>query len=204
MADTRRPEAITELLGRMAQGERAVAEALATAVVGHLERIADRELALRNAGGLHGLTLEPRMFAHDALMEILGSPLAFENRRHFYAYATQVMAHAMIDYQRRRAAIKRGGDLVRVSLACAGEADAFDAVEVAQLLDALEAVDPRKADLVRLRVFLGATMEEAAEALAISLSSAERDWRFVRRWLGTQLAAGQTDPGTGSDPTAST
>jgi DNA-directed RNA polymerase specialized sigma24 family protein len=104
----------------------------------------------------------------------------------------------MVDYQRRRAAIKRGGDLVRDSLACAGEAEAFDALEVVHLLDALEAADPRKADLVRLRVFLGATMEEAAEALAISLSSAERDWRFIRRWMATRLAPAAT----GSDDEA--
>ena len=181
--------AITALLGRMAGGERAAAEDLGVAVVGQLERIADGELRRHSPAGLHGLTLEPRMFAHDALLKILESGLSFANRRHFFAYATQVMARAMIDYQRSRAALKRGGDQLRISLSCVDESSSFDALEVVQLLESLDALDPRKADLVRMRVFLGATMEEAAMALETSLSSVERDWRFVRRWLAARIAA---------------
>jgi RNA polymerase sigma factor (TIGR02999 family) len=178
---------ITQLLDRAARGDRDADEALVTAVVGQLERIARNQLAAGNRGGLDGLTLEPQMVAHDALLKLFDQPVAFENRRHFFAYATQVMARAIIDYQRKRAAQKRGGDLQRVTLSRVHDASSLDLFDVPEALTELQELDPRKAELVGLRVFWGATMEEAAELLDISLSTAERDWRFARRWLADRL-----------------
>lgn len=184
---------ITQLLGRVARGDRDADGQLAAAVVQRLEQIASHEMAARNRGGLHGLTLEPRILAHDALLKILEQPRDFENRRHFFAYATQIMARAMIDYQRRRGAHKRGGDQLRISLSDARASDdLLDVAEVAAALEALEDLDARKADLVRLRVFWGATMDEAAQVLGLSLSSVERDWRFTRRWLASRLGDGDS------------
>lgn len=178
---------ITQLLDRAARGDRDADEALVAAVVGQLERIARNQLAAGNRGGLDGLTLEPQMVAHDALLKMFEQPKAFENRRHFFAYATQVMARAIIDYQRKRNAQKRGGDLQRVTLSWVRDESALDLFDVPEALTELQALDPRKAELVGLRVFWGATMEEAAELLEISLSTAERDWRFARRWLADRL-----------------
>ena len=184
---------ITQLLDRAARGDRGADEALVAAVVGQLERIARGQLAAGNRGGLDGLTMEPQMVAHDALLKLIEQPVAFENRRHFFAYATQVMARAIIDYQRKRGAQKRGGDLQQVTLSWVADASDFDLLEIPEVLRELEALDPRKAELVGLRVFWGATMEEAAELLEISLSTAERDWRFARRWLAGRL----TEPDSG-------
>lgn len=180
---------ITELLGAAARGDREADERLIAAVVGQLERIARKQLAAGNRGGLDGLTLEPRMMAHDALLKLFEQPVEFENRRHFFAYATQVMSRAIIDYQRRRSAQKRGGDQQRVGLSWVGDGTELDLLEIPQALADLEAVDPRKAELVGLRVFWGASMEEVADLLGISLSTAERDWRFARRWLAQRLAS---------------
>lgn len=179
---------ITRLLAAAAQGDRRADERLIQAVVCRLEQIASREMAAGNCGGLDGLTMEPRMLAHDALLKILDRPLAFENRRHFFGYATRVMAHAVIDYQRRRNAQKRGGPQVKVTLAELEDDQGLELDDVPAALEELEALDPRKAELVGLRVFWGASIAEIAELLGISESTAERDWKFARRWLAARLS----------------
>ena len=65
----------------------------------------------------------------------------------------------------------------------------MDVEDASEVLAELEQLDPRKADLVRLRVFLGFSAEESAEALRVSLSTVERDWRFLRHWMAARLAA---------------
>jgi RNA polymerase sigma factor (TIGR02999 family) len=189
---------ITRLLAAAAHGDRLADDRLIQAVVGRLEQIASREMAAGNRGGLHGLTMEPRMLAHDALIKILDRPLEFENRRHFFAYATQVMARAIIDYQRRRNAQKRGGPQFKVTLAELEDEQSFELTEVPAALEELEALDPRKAELVGLRVFWGASMSEIADLLEISESTAERDWRFARRWLAARL--GEEPAQRGGEP----
>ena len=179
---------ITMLLGAAAKGDRMADERLVSAVVGQLEQIARRELAAGNRGGLDGLTVEPRMVAHDAILKIFEQPVEFENRRHFFSYATSVMSRAIIDYQRRRHAQKRGGDLQRLSLSLVSAGVDMDLFEIPEALEELRQLDPRKAELVGLRVFFGANMNEIAEMLEISLSTAEREWRFARRWLAQRLA----------------
>ncbi len=178
---------ITMLLAQAARGDRASDERLIEAVVGQLEQIARREMAAGNRGGLDGLTMEPRMVAHDAILKIFEQPVEFENRRHFYAYATQVMARAIIDYQRKRSAQKRGGDQQRLGLSLLTAGVEMDLFEIPEVLEELRELDSRKAELVGLRVFFGADMAEIAEMLGVSLSTAERDWRFARRWLAQRL-----------------
>ncbi len=177
---------ITELLHQLADGDGDVGPSLVRAVANRLERIAHRELAQRNRGGLDGLTMEPRMFAHDALLKVLEQRPVFENRRHFFAYATQIMVREMVDYHRTRKAQKRGGEDFRVSLSDV-HLPTIDVEELPPLLSELEKLDARKADVVRLRVFWGAGHDEVAELLQISPSTADRDWRFARRWLAARL-----------------
>ena len=179
---------ITMLLAQAARGDRAADERLIEAVVGQLEQIARREMAAGNRGGLDGLTMEPRMIAHDALLKIFDQTVEFENRRHFFAYATSMMSRAIIDYQRRRLAQKRGGDQQRLGLSLLTAGVEMDLFEIPEVLEELREFDSRKAELVGLRVFFGADMAETADMLGISLSTAERDWRFARRWLAQRLA----------------
>jgi RNA polymerase sigma factor (TIGR02999 family) len=187
---------ITGLLNQLASGDGdddgGVGASLVKAVVDRLERIAARELAQRNRGALDGLTMEPRMFAHDALLKVIGQRLTFDNRRHFFAYATQVMVREMVDYHRARRAQKRGGEDIRVSLSDA-QLQSVDVEELPPLLSELQALDSRKADVVRLRVFWGADNDEVAELLGVSPSTVDRDWRFARRWLATRLRPEPTD-----------
>lgn len=180
---------ITQLLSRAARGDKGADSRLIAAVVQRLEQIAGREMAACNNGRVDGLTMEPRMLAHDALLKILERPIEFENRRHFFAYATSVMSRAMIDYQRRRRAQKRGGEQLRVTLTDVTSDVDYDLAAVPPALEELAELDARKAELVNLRVFWGMNMREIAELLEISESTAERDWRFSRRWLGARLSA---------------
>jgi RNA polymerase sigma factor (TIGR02999 family) len=181
---------ITALLTRMARGDHAAEERLAEAVVERLEQIAGREMARHNRGHLDGLTLEPRVLAHDALLKILQGPVEFENRRHLFAYATKVIIRAMIDYQRRRRAQRRGGDFLRVTMSGLDSAEAVEIEQFPEILDELEQLEPRHAEVVRLRVFWGATIAQTAQVLGVSTPTVERDWRFARRWLANRLASG--------------
>jgi len=190
---TKRNQPITLLLREMSEGRSQSDERIANAVVKSLERIAEQEMALR--GGLHGMTLEPSVFAHDALLKVIGQRQAFVSRGQFFAYATQIMVHAMIDYHRARLANKRGGALQRVSMsdALGGTEPSIDIEAVPPALEALHVLDPRKADVVRLRVFWGATMDEIADLLNLSTASVERDWRFAKRWLAVHFKDAQRD-----------
>jgi RNA polymerase sigma factor (TIGR02999 family) len=181
---------ITKLLSEAAQGQTGAEDRLVTAVVHRLEAMAGRELAASNRGGLDGLTMEPRMLAHDVLMRIFDQDMAFENRRHFFSYASKVMSRCLIDYQRKRAAQKRGGGQFRVTLSDLATDTPFDLLDVPEVLEELKALDERKAELVGLRVFWGADMSEIADILGISVATADRDWRFTRQWLAARLDRG--------------
>ena len=98
------------------------------------------------------------------------------------------MVRAMIDYYRARKTQKRGGELLRVDLTGVLQLEAaVDRKSLPAILDELASLDRRKADVVRLRVFWGASVEEISEALDMSVSSVGRDWRFARRWLAAHL-----------------
>jgi RNA polymerase sigma factor (TIGR02999 family) len=101
------------------------------------------------------------------------------------------MQRILIENARRKKCLKGGGDHQQVELALDAAqtpAVAIDVLEIDEALQKLEALDPRKAELVRLRFFAGLTLEEAARALRISLSTADNDWAYAKAWLRVQMA----------------
>lgn len=186
-------EDITRLLRLAADGDtEAFAQVAAWAYV-DLERLAASRMRRAFGGRSRGLTLEPAALVNETFLRLLETPTGFDNRRHFFAFASQVMIGALVDYQRRRGAQKRGAGLVRVTLAGLAEGAADPAVEASDLataLDELQELDPRKADVVRLRVLWGADLGEAARFLEVSEKTVQRDWRFARNWLAERLAIG--------------
>ena len=182
---------LTQLLRRAANGDTQAGGALAEAVYGRLEQVAEQKMRGQRTPHRGDLTLDPAGLVNDTLMKLLQSPRDFDNRRHFYAFATQVMVRVLQDYQRARRAQKRGGHLFRVTLTrleANQKAPTMDVEELPPILDELEAFDQRKAEVVRLRVFFGLEMTEIAEMLSVSLPTVERDWRFSRNWLATRMA----------------
>jgi RNA polymerase sigma factor (TIGR02999 family) len=190
---------ITRLLSDVDAGAPGATDRLMQAVYEDLRRVAERHLDQRFGRGLPGVTLEPAALVNESFMRLIRQRKAFDNRGQFFAIATKIMLRVLVDYQRSRAASRRGGDRQRLALdlehhegsppggGCAGgDTIAVDALTDA--LDRLEAVDPRKADVVKLRVVWGLQMREVAEALDISLATAERDWAFAKAWLAREAS----------------
>lgn len=183
---------ITLLLERAAEGDEQAHEALVRRVYGDLEKVAARRLYQRFGSDAQALTIEPAALVNETFLKLLRRPKKYENRRHFFSYATRVMLRTLADYQRARSAAKRGGDLVRVTLANAGVAGTPLEPEIEAIgacLEELEELDPRKAEVVVLKVFWGMEVAEIAEALSVSERTVAREWRFSRNWLRTRLEA---------------
>lgn len=152
--------------------------------------------ALKLAKQPGGQTLQPTALVHEAFLKLLADPTrTWENRRHFFASASETMRHILVDRARRKAAVRHGGKLVRVDLdAIQVAADATEE-SVLALNDALErlaVLDPDAAELVRLRFFGGFTFTQAAELLGISERTAKRTWAYARAWLFEKIRATET------------
>lgn len=147
-----------------------------------------------------GQTLNATALVHEAYMRLFPSapdesPVGeFANRAHFFAAAAEAMRRILIDRARQRAAIKHGGGRQRVPLddvaTFSQTPDGMLAID--EVLDRFGAEEPQKAELVKLRFFAGFTMPEAAQALDISLATAERWWTYSRAWLYAALSENPT------------
>lgn len=163
------------------------AEELLGLLYDDLRDIARRALSRERANH----TLQPTALVHEAWMRVDQGPSApWESRAHFLGIAARVMRQVLVDHARRRGALKRGGHFEPVTLeGMPGEADTapVDVLALDDALARLAAHDARKARVVELRLFAGMTMDEVAEALAVSKRTAEGDWAFARAWLCAQL-----------------
>ncbi|MFK5956784.1 MAG: ECF-type sigma factor [Planctomycetota bacterium] len=140
-----------------------------------------------------GHTLQPTALVHEAFVRLSarssgGSVL--QNRSHFLAIAARVMRHILVDYSRSRGAMKRGGEMVRVTLRDFGEmslgADDY-VVALDEALSRLAELDPRQAKVVELRFFAGLSIEETAKVLDLGTATVERDWAFSKAWLQREV-----------------
>jgi RNA polymerase sigma factor (TIGR02999 family) len=138
-------------------------------------------------------TLNATALVHEAYVRIVDVERArhWDSRAHFFAAAAEAMRRILVDSARRRVARKRGGGADRKPL---DEVEAEPVAASSQLmaihevLDELAARDGQSADLVKLRYFVGLTMEEAAEALGVSVRKAHHIWAYPRSWLHRELA----------------
>jgi len=182
---------ITLLLQRIGQGDPRAPDELLPLVYGELRRLAAAKLA-REAPGQ---TLQPTALVHEAWLRLGGDEQpAWENRAHFFFAAAEGMRRILIDNARRKKALRHGGALARVNasdtgfdLAAASTTPDDELLLVNEALDALAAHDPRKAELVKQKYFVGLTLEEAARVLGISERTAKRDWAYARAWLLTEI-----------------
>ena len=191
---------VTRLLREVEDGHDGAMERLMAVVYADLERVAEKHMRQRFGRGAPGVTLEPAALVNESWFQLIRQRCTYDNRGHFFAIATRVMLRVLTDYQRRRGAARRGGAMERVTLSLAG-AGAAAAVRGAgpetligvdslvAALERLEALDERKADVVKLRVVWGLVMREIAEALGFSLATVERDWAFSKAWLAREAAA---------------
>ena len=177
---------VTRILHAMGAGDFADVDRLIELVYGELNRMA-RGL-LRGEGS--GRTLQPTVLVHEAYLRLVGAAGGFENRAHFFGAAAEAMRRVIVDQAREKAALKRGGGQERVTLQDLQEAAVepdLDILALNEAVDALEAEEHRLAQVVKLRYFVGLSLEETAEALEISLATVKRDWSYARAWIHERM-----------------
>jgi RNA polymerase sigma factor (TIGR02999 family) len=181
---------ITQVMQRIDRGDAQAAAALLPLVYDELRRLAAAKMARESLGQ----TLQPTALVHEAWMRLGGDQQpAWANRAHFFSAAAESMRRILIDQARRKRAVRHGGDLARLSAHATGfdvaspSEDDDELLLVNEALDALAALDPRKAELVKQKYFLGLTLEDAADLLGISHSTAHRDWAYARSWLFAEV-----------------
>ncbi len=180
---------ISQLLIAARAGERQAGERLFAILYSELRGIA----ALRRRKEPAHHSLQTTALVHEAYMRLAGQErMAWKNRGHFLAVASQAMRRVLVDHARRRKAAKRGGgvpDSPLDSVVVAMESSA-DLVELDMALDKLAELDPRGAQVVELRFFAGLTVPEVARALGLSRATVEREWAAARVWLRRELDVG--------------
>jgi RNA polymerase sigma factor (TIGR02999 family) len=174
----------------MTPGEKKDGSQILPLVYDELRRLA----AARMSAGPGGQTLQPTALVHEAWLRLGGEEgRGWEGRTHFFAAAAEAMRHILIDRARQRQAVRHGGGLQRVNIddiEVAATADDQRLLGINDAIEKLAAVDPAKADLVKLRYFVGLSTEEAAQALGISEATAKRWWAYSRTWLFREIRTG--------------
>jgi len=178
---------VTRILEAAEQGDPTAADQLLPLVYKELRRLAARKMANEAAGQ----TLQPTALVHEAWLRLVGNEnQKWDGRAHFFAAAAEAMRRILIDRARRKRAARHGGDQQRVDiqevdLASPGSDDQLLALSDA--LDKLAVEHKAEAELVKLRYFVGMTIEEAAEVLGISPRTAKYYWTHARAWLFRQI-----------------
>ncbi len=178
---------LTQMLGAVERGEEKSAARLLPLVYEELRRLA----AAKMSGEPENQTLQPTALVHEAWLRLtVPGEVQWQNRAHFFGAAAEAMRRILIEKARRRQAAKRGGgwerlDLDHVEIATETEGDTLLAVDEA--LEKLVGIDPKAAELVKLRFFGGLTLEEAGKTLGLSERTAKRYWAFARAWLYQEL-----------------
>jgi RNA polymerase sigma factor (TIGR02999 family) len=178
---------VTCLLEAANRGDRRAAADLLPLVYDELRKLAAAKMSAEDPGH----SLDATALVHEAYLRLVGDQ-QFDGRGHFFAAAAEAMRRVLVDAARRRATAKRGGDWNRVTFpedAVEASPDS-DILGVNEVVDRLTAHDPRSAELVKLHVFVGLTLERAAEILGISARVAYRDWAFARAWMFRRLDGG--------------
>src|ERR1041385_1714781 len=180
---------VTHILAAIEQGDASAADKLLPLVYEELRKLAAHKMANEKAGQ----TLQPTALVHEAWMRLVGKENPrFQNRDHFFAAAAEAMRRILIDNARRKRALRHGGGQQRVDFENAELASAIDddqLLAVNEALDKLAAQNKPEAELVKLRYFVGMTIEEAAEVLDMSARTADNYWAHARAWLFRALKA---------------
>ncbi len=188
------PNEVTRLLARWRAGDPGAREELVPLVYSELRRLAQRHLRRERRGH----TLEPTALVHEVYLKLVDRDHPqWRDRIHFYAVAAQLMRRILVDHARERAAAKRGGGALKVSLDEArdqAEEKAADLVALDDALEELSRLDPRKGRIIELRYFGGLTIDETAEVLAVSAPTVVSETRLARAWLFRAMAAREGAP----------
>ncbi len=178
---------VTRILNAIHSGEPQAADRLLPLVYEELRRLASHRMAHE----AQGHTLQATALVHEAWLRLAGSDRQnWQNRGHFFAAAAEAMRRILVDHARRKQSLKRGGgaghqELHESMIVLAAPPDELLAVHEA--LDEFSRQDPQAAELVKLRYFIGMTMDEAASVMGLSKRTAESLWTYARSWLKREI-----------------
>ncbi len=178
---------VTRLLEAANQGDRQAAAEVLPLVYDELRKLAAARLAREKPGQ----TLDATSLVHEAFLRLVGGQ-AFEGHRHFFAAAAEAIRRILVEQARRRQALKRGGAREREDVDLdhlAAPAPDDELLALHEALDRLARAHPEKAELVKLRYFAGLTADQAATAMCVSPSTADRQWAYARAWLRRTMSA---------------
>ena len=184
-----RPGDITQLLRRWSEGDAQAIDELMPRVYDELKRLAAYYVRLENGPP----SLSCTALVHEAYLRLApDQERDWRDRVHFFAVASRVIRHILVDHARRQKAAKRDvRQNVSLDLALTVPVESnLDLVALDQSLDALSAVDPRKSRVVELRYFGGLSIEETAQALSISCATVHREWDVAKLWLYRNMSSG--------------
>ena len=174
---------VTRLLNAMEQGDARAADRLLPMVYDELRRLATYRLSQERPGQ----TLQATALVHEAYLRLVGANTPdWQGHTHFFNAAAEAMRRILIDSARHKRRVKRGGNRDRVdldNLEVAIDTESDDLVALDEALTQLAEQDPAKAKLVQLRYFAGLTLDQAAQVLGISPSTAKRHWTYAKAWL---------------------
>ena len=180
---------VTQILSEIANGDSAASGRLLPLLYDELRRLAAQKLAKERPGQ----TLQATALVHEAYLRLVDVDQAqhWNSRGHFFAAAAEAMRRILVDKARRKSSAKHGGHWARIEIpdiesTTGSKSDNLLALNEA--LTRLAAEEPDKAELVKLRYFAGLSVEEAADALGISRTTASRYWTYARVWLFSELS----------------
>ncbi len=179
---------VTQILSAIENGDAHAAQELLPLVYDELRKLAAAKLANEKPGQ----TIQATGLVHEAWIRLLGSDaeIHWNGRGHFFGAAAKAMQRILVENARRKKSLKAGGDFARVQLSQVVhevQNRSVEVLEVDEALKKLEAIEPRKAEFVRLRFFAGLTLAEAARALGVSTSTADNDWAYAKAWLRVEM-----------------
>ena len=178
---------VTQILNAIQQGDPKAAGELLPLVYDELRKLA----ACKMASEAPGQTLQATALVHEAWLRLTGGQeQAWDSRAHFFGAAAEAMRRILIENARRKKALRHGAgqarlDLQELEIAAPAPDDQMLAIDDA--LNKLAVLDKEKAELVKLRFFVGMTVEEAASVLRISEATAKRWWVYARAWLYAEV-----------------
>ena len=174
---------VTRILNEIEAGDERAVDKLILTVYQELRHLAAKKLQAEAPGQ----TLQPTALVHEAYLRLLNDQdQTWKSHTHFFSAAAEAMRRILVDNARRKKSLKRGEKHQRVNLEdayIAIEEPSEDIVVLDEALTELATSDKLKADLIKLRYFAGLTIEQAADALNLSLTTAKRHWRYAKAWL---------------------
>ena len=173
---------VTQILGQIEAGDSSAVNRLMPLVYEELRKLAAARLAAERPDH----TLQATALVHEAYMRLVGSDQSWEGRTHFYRAAASSMRQILVDWARKHHSEKRGVREPNVEIYEIAPMDTTDPAMILSLdesLTRLAAVDADAAELVKLRLYAGLSVTEAAKALSLSRTMAYEAWTFARAWF---------------------